>query len=372
MQRDDFWMQQAISLARQGWGQTRPNPLVGCVIVRGDQILSEGFHAALGQPHAEREAILRAKQRGIDLGGSSLYVNLEPCSHHGRTPPCTEAIIEAGIGEVIVAMVDPNPLVAGRGIKLLRQAGIRVRTGILETEARQLNEIFCKFITSRKPFVLLKTAVSLDGKIATWTGDSKWISGEASRSVVHQWRDRLASIVTGRQTILRDNPALDTRRADRVGRNPVRIIVDSEGRIPLDARVLHAGDPGVILATTTRIEREKQAAFEHLGVDILKLDGPDGRVDLPLLVHEIGLRGLDSMMLEGGGTLNASFLQAGLVDKLMLFMAPKLIGGKQAFTFFDGEGSENLSQAIAIDRMSVSPCGGDWLIEGYLTNAMGV
>ncbi len=366
MQRDNFWMQQAMNLAYQGWGQTRPNPLVGCVIVRDNQLLAEGCHTALGQVHAERDAIQKAKQLGIDLSGACLYVNLEPCSHYGRTPPCTDAIIEAGISDVVLAMTDPNPLVAGRGMATLQRAGIRVKTGVLETEARQLNEIFCKFITNQTPFILLKAAMSFDGKIATRTGDSKWITGEHSRSVVHQWRDRCASIMVGSQTILKDNPSLDTRLPDRAGRNPVRIVVDSEGKIPLDARVLRGGgDPGIVLATTSRISLERQTSFEALGVQILKLDGPDGRVDLPLLVRELGQLGLDSVMLEGGGTLNAAFLQAGLVDKLMLFMAPKLIGGRQALSFFEGQGAERLSQAISIDRMSVTPCGEDWLIEGY-------
>ena len=369
MPQDRFWMEQALDLALKGWGRTRPNPLVGCVIIRDGKILAKGHHASLGEVHAERHAITQARQRGIDLQGASLYVNLEPCSHQGRTPPCTEIIIEAGIREVVLAMKDPNPLVAGRGIAALQAAGIRVRSGVMEAEARKLNEIFIKYITTRTPFVLLKSAISIDGKMATRTGDSKWISGPQARVVVHQWRDRFAGIMVGSQTILKDDPSLDTRLPEqigRIGRNPLRIIVDSQGRIPFEARALQgAGDPGVILATTSRIGRDRQAAYEALGVQVLPLDAPDGRVDLSALVCELGNRGIDSVMLEGGGTLNAAFLQAGLVDKLMLFMAPKLIGGMQAISCVAGQGAECLTQAIAIDRMSIRPCGDDWLIEGY-------
>ena len=366
MKQDSKWMQYALDLALKGWGQTNPNPLVGCVIVKNGRILAGNCHARLGQEHAERAAINQAWERGIDVRGARLYVNLEPCSHYGRTPPCTDIIIEAGISEVVVAMTDPNPLVAGKGIDVLRQAGITVRTGVMEAEARQLNEIFIKYILTRKPFVLLKAAISLDGKIATRTGDSRWVSGEQSRSVVHHWRDRVAGIMVGSQTVLKDNPSLNTRISGQTGNNPVRIIVDSLGQVPLESKAFHGGvDTGVILATTSRINRDRKAAYEALGVQVMQLDGHDGRVDLPALVDELGQNGLDSVMLEGGGTLNAAFLQARLVDKLMLFMAPKLIGGSQAVSCFDGLGIGRMAQAIQVDRMSMTTCGNDWLIEGY-------
>jgi diaminohydroxyphosphoribosylaminopyrimidine deaminase/5-amino-6-(5-phosphoribosylamino)uracil reductase len=390
MQTDDYWMHECLKLARQGWGRTNPNPLVGCVIVREGQAIAFGYHARLGEAHAEQAALQQAREAGVDVRGATLYVNLEPCSHHGRTPPCARAIVEAGLAEVVVAMVDPNPHVAGQGIHRLETAGIKVRRGILEAESRLLNEPFIKYITRREPFVLLKSAMTLDGKIAAYTGDSQWISGPASRHLVHHWRDRMAAIMVGSQTVLQDNPSLTTRLAEnlalpdqsaatgseahvprvhwsrRRGQDPLRIVIDSLGRIPPDSRVVTGpSDAGLLLATTSRIDPGQEAAYLQRGVHLLKLDGPDGKVDLPALMHELGKMEIDSILLEGGGGLNFAALQAGIVDKVMIFVAPKIIGGQQAPTWVEGPGLARMADALHLEQMQVGWSGEDLLIEGY-------
>ena len=364
--QDQKWMHEALSLAVKGWGRTRPNPLVGCVIIRDGRLLAEGYHVALGEDHAERAAILQARRNGVSLAGATLYVNLEPCSHHGRTPPCADLIIECGIRTVVAAMTDPNPKVSGQGFEHLRSAGILVRTGVLENEAQQLNEIFVKYITTGLPFILMKSAISLDGKIATRMGDSKWISGQEARQVVHHWRDRVSGIIVGKNTVLIDNPALTTRLNGQAGKDPVRIVLASVGALPSDCKVFQGCKPGdAILATTSRMPASSRAAFERIGATVVCIDGQDGQVDLHELVGFLGRQGHDSILLEGGGTLNESFLQAGLIDKIMLFMAPKIIGGSGAVSCFHGSGTDKLSDAVRLEHMSVKPCGDDWLIEGY-------
>ncbi|HAL74374.1 MAG TPA: bifunctional diaminohydroxyphosphoribosylaminopyrimidine deaminase/5-amino-6-(5-phosphoribosylamino)uracil reductase RibD [Clostridiales bacterium] len=371
-EQDEKWMRKALQLAERAWGRTSPNPLVGCVIVKDGDVLAEGYHSAPGLDHAERAAINQARQNGVPLTGATLYVNLEPCSHHGRTPPCADLIIESGIGTVVAAISDPNPRVAGQGFRKLQNAGIRLRTGVLAAEAQKLNEIFIKYITTGLPFILMKSAISLDGKIATRTGNSKWISGEVSRQVVHHWRDRVAGIMVGKNTVLLDNPSLTTRQDDQPCKNPIRIIVASTGALPSDSRVFQACPPGgVILATTSRMPASSRTALERMGTTVICLDGEDGKVDLWGLVRLLGLRGLDSIMLEGGLQLNEAFLQAGLIDKIMLFMAPKIIGGCDAVSCFNGLGCDRLTDAVGLDRMTITPCGDDWLIEGYPQNTKG-
>ncbi|MDD2459150.1 MAG: bifunctional diaminohydroxyphosphoribosylaminopyrimidine deaminase/5-amino-6-(5-phosphoribosylamino)uracil reductase RibD, partial [Eubacteriales bacterium] len=276
--QDVKWMRRALKLAEKGWGRTRPNPLVGCVIVRDGEVLAEGYHAALGRAHAERAAIEHAQQQGIDLTGATLYVNLEPCSHFGRTPPCADLIIENRLTRVVIAMEDPNPLVAGRGIKALRTAGIEVTTGVLESEARRLNEIFIKHITTGKPYVILKAAISVDGKIATHTGESQWISGADSRKMVHRWRSRTAAILVGINTVLQDNPSLTTRLHGKKDLDPARIIVDSKGKLTTHFRAFNPGSKAqVIVATTSAIKPDHAEQLKQAGANILVLDGPHGQ-----------------------------------------------------------------------------------------------
>ncbi len=357
-------MKRALELARDGWGKTNPNPLVGAVIVKNGEIIAEGCHEVLGCAHAEVAALNNAKQ---DVRGGTLYVNLEPCSHYGRTPPCAGAIIEAGIGKVVVAMEDPNPKVSGRGIKMLRDAGIEVSVGVLQQEARNLNEVFIKYITREKPFVFMKTAMTLDGKIASACGDSQWISGEASRQQVHIIRDRVAAIMVGINTVLADNPSLTTRLGSQKGRDPVRIVVDSKGIIPVDSRVINVeSSADVILATTSAIEREKEKQLLNKGIYILKCDGAGGHVDLVRLMDELFKKEMDSVLLEGGGGLNAAALHAGIVDKIMVFIAPKIVGGRDAKTPVEGHGIQLMKDAYKLKDISISRFDEDILVEGYL------
>lgn len=362
----EVYMNRALQLAKGGWGRTNPNPLVGAVIVKDDEIIAEGYHQILGGPHAEVEAFNNCKQ---DVKGSTIYVNLEPCSHYGRTHPCAKKIIESGIKKVVIAMEDPNPLVSGRGIKMLKDAGIEVITGVLEKEAKQLNEIFIKYITKKMPFVIMKSAMTLDGKIASVTGDSKWISGESSRQHVHVWRDRVSAIMVGINTVLTDNPALTTRLNSGRGKDPIRIIVDSKGAIPLDSQVINEeSSADVILATTSLIKSEKEKQLIDKGVRILKLDSSsgDGHVDLIKLMQELYKLEIDSVLLEGGGNLNAAALSNGIVDKVMIFVAPKIIGGINAKTIVEGEGINFMKDAIKLENMDIQRFDEDILIEGYV------
>lgn len=364
MDKHESYMKRALELAKHGWGRTNPNPLVGAVIVKDGEIIAEGYHEMLGCAHAEVSAFNNANK---DVSGGTLYVNLEPCSHYGRTPPCAKAIIEKGIKEVVIAMTDPNPKVAGRGIQMLKEAGIQVVCGVLEEEAKKLNEIFIKYITQRRPFVIMKTAMTLDGKIATCLGDSKWISGESSRQHVHAIRDRLAAIMVGINTVLADNPSLTTRLYSGRGKDPVRIVVDSKGVLPLDSKVINMKSPAyTILATTSMIESEKERQLINRGVRILKVDGPEEHVDLAKLMEELYKLEIDSVLLEGGGGLNAAALNSGIVDKVMVFVAPKIIGGKDAKTPVEGTGIKLMKDAIKLQDISISRFDEDILMEGYV------
>lgn len=364
MNMHEDYMKRVLELAKGGWGKTNPNPLVGAVIVRDGEIIGEGYHELLGCAHAEVAALNNSMQ---EVKGSTLYVNLEPCSHYGRTPPCAKAIIEAGIKEVVVAMEDPNPKVSGQGIKLLKDAGIEVVVGVLEKEARKLNEIFIKYITHKKPFVIMKTAMTLDGKIASACGDSRWISGESSRQQVHIIRDRVAAIMVGINTVLADNPSLTARLDSGRGKDPVRIVVDSRGIIPMDSRVINVESPaGVMLATTSLIESEKEKQLMDKGICILKADGYEGHVDLVKLMDELYKLEIDSILLEGGGSLNAAALNSGIVDKVMIFIAPKIIGGKDAITPVEGTGIQLMKDAVKLEDISISRFDEDILVEGYV------
>lgn len=364
MDNNENYMKKALALARAGWGYTNPNPLVGAVIVKNGEIIAEGYHEKLGGSHAEIAAFSNAK---CDVSGGTLYVNLEPCSHYGRTPPCAEAIIQKGIKEVVIAMTDPNPKVAGKGIQMLRNAGIRVITGVLEEEAKKLNEIFIQYITQKKPFVIMKSAMTLDGKIATVTGDSRWVSCEASREYVHMIRARVAAVMAGSRTVIKDNPSLTTRLSNGVGKDAVCIVVDSKGIIPVNSKVFNCySKAGVILAATSAIDREKEKQLMGRGVHVLKLDGRGGFVDLNGLMQELYKLEIDSILLEGGGGLNAAALDAGIIDKVMMFIAPKIIGGKDTVTPVEGIGISYMRYAVLLKEIQVSRFGEDILVEGYV------
>ena len=356
---DEFFMREALMLAKNAEGRTNPNPMVGAVVVKDGRIISAGWHRQAGSPHAEVHALNMA---GDLAAGATLYVTLEPCSHFGRTPPCVNKIIDAGIKKVVTATVDPNPKVAGRGISILRDAGIEVKVGVLEEEAWKLNEVFFKWVTKKMPFVTLKFASSLDGKIATVGGQSKWISSKESRNFVHHLRDVNAGIMVGVGTILADNPSL-TARIDG-GKNPVRIVADSMARTPIDARIVGDGQARTIIAVTENAPREKVAALKRYGAEIITA-GEGKRVDLKILMKKIAEREITSVLVEGGGTLNFSLLKAGLVDKVIAFIAPKILGGA-ALTAVEGAGFTNLSDAVQLKNFEVEKIGEDIFISGYI------
>ncbi len=360
--QDEDFMRVALNLARNAIGRTSPNPLVGAVIVREGRIVGAGWHRKAGTPHAEIHALNMA---GDLAKGATLYVTLEPCSHYGRTGPCAEAVVKAGIKRVVIGMGDPNPKVAGKGIAILKRAGIEVRCGVLEDEARALNEVFLKWIATQKPFVVLKTAMSLDGKIATHTGKSQWITGEAARRRVHEYRDTYDGILVGIGTVLADNPSLTARLPDGQGKNPVRIVVDSKARTPLDAKLVTDGAALTIIAVTAKAPQERVQALKDKGVAIM-VAGDGEQVDMDLLMRKLGEMEICSVFVEGGGQVNFSLLKAGLVDKVHAFIAPKLIGGREALTPVEGEGFAELTEAVELERTTVETIGQDILLTGYV------
>ncbi|MBH1941157.1 bifunctional diaminohydroxyphosphoribosylaminopyrimidine deaminase/5-amino-6-(5-phosphoribosylamino)uracil reductase RibD [Mobilitalea sibirica] len=358
------YMKRALTLAKKGSGFTNPNPLVGAVIVKNNKIIGEGYHERYGGPHAEINAFHNATE---DVTGATMYVTLEPCSHYGKTPPCADAIVKKGIKRVVVATQDPNPLVAGKGIQILRDHGIEVHTGILEKESQKQNEIFNKYITTGLPFCLLKTAMTLDGKIATGTGDSKWITNEASRAYVHTLRHRYCAIMVGIGTILTDNPYLNTRISGSICSDPIRIVVDTRARLPLDANILHMNSSArTILATTNLASLEKLSQLEAMGIEIIVTPLENAQVDLRYLMKELGKKKIDSILLEGGSELNYSALSSGIVDKVNAFIAPKIIGGSNAKTPVGGFGIDKMNNAIFLHSIEVKIFGNDIMIEGYI------
>ena len=359
---EEKYMRRALELAKLGIGAVNPNPLVGAVIVKDGKIIGEGYHKAYGGSHAEVNAFNNAVE---NVRNAHMYVTLEPCSHYGKTPPCAKAIVEKGIKKVTISMMDPNPLVSGKGIEILKNNGIEVELGLLEEESRKLNEIFIKYITTKEPFCIMKTASTLDGKIATITGDSKWVTNEKSREYVHYIRHRLSAIMVGADTVIKDNPSLTTRLKDIKGRNPVRIIADSSARIPLDSKVFKE-EGRTIIATTEKASKDKLNSIKELGGEIIITPLKEDRVDLNFLMKKLGEEKIDSVLLEGGGTLNYSALRAGIVDKVMTFIAPKIIGGALAKTSVAGEGIEFMKDAINLKDINITRFDNDILIEGYL------
>jgi diaminohydroxyphosphoribosylaminopyrimidine deaminase / 5-amino-6-(5-phosphoribosylamino)uracil reductase len=353
------YMGRALTLARRGLGRTSPNPAVGCVIVRDGMIVGEGWHRQAGTPHAEVHALRMA---GDLARGADLFVTLEPCSHHGRTPPCADALIAAGVGRVFVGTKDPNPKVSGRGIGRLAGAGIPVVTGLREDDCRRLIEPFAKLVTTGRPFVILKSAMTLDGRTATATGDARWISGERSRRLVHRLRDQVDAVMVGSGTLLADDPQLTVRTA--AGRDPLRVVVDSRLRIPLDARILHLDSAARTLVATTGATGERVAALQDLGAEVLVCREREGRVDLVDLLERLGRLGVQSVLLEGGETLAGEALRAGLIDKFLFFYGPKLVGGTGR-GLFAGPGVPTMAEALPLRIHRVSRSGADILVEAY-------
>ncbi len=358
---DEKFMEMAFALAKKGVGRVNPNPMVGAVIVKNGKIIGQGFHENHGGPHAERNALKSCKE---NTEGAALYVNLEPCCHYGKTPPCTEAIIKSGIKKVVIACMDPNPKVAGKGIKALQAAGIEVVTDIREEEGKRLNEVFFHCIQTNTPFVVMKYAMTMDGKIASACGDSKWITGEAARENVHQDRGHYSSIMVGVKTVIKDNPLLTCRMEG--GRNPVRIVCDTNLYTPLEAAVVKlAGKTGqgeTIIATSCQ-DKEKQEKFKQCGCEIIALPKEKRHIDLKLLMKELWVRGIDSVFLEGGGALNFSALQSCIVNKIQVYIAPKILGGEKAKTPVEGMGIERMADCIRLKNQRITKIGEDFLIE---------
>ncbi len=360
----EAYMRLALQAARRGMGQTSPNPAVGAVLVKRGRVIATGYHRRAGLPHAEIEAL---KQAGIRAHGSTMYVTLEPCNHVGRTPPCCDALIAAGVKRVVIAMNDPNPLTNGRGIACLRRAGIQVDTGVLKEEAKRLNAPFAKWVVTKMPWVIAKVAQSLDGKIATRTGESRWISSTKSRHAVHRLRRHVDAIVVGVKTVLQDDPLLSARNGARpvqAGR-PIKVIVDSRLRTPLSSRCVSSASPApTIMATTERAVR-KRARFEQRGIRVLVFPPtPQGRVPLKQLFRNLAQRfQITSVLIEGGGEVLASAFQERLVDRLVWCIAPIILGGRRSPPAVGGEGVARLRQAVRLTGITIRRLGDDLMVE---------
>ncbi len=359
-------MELALSLAKLALGQVSPNPAVGAVVVKNNVTIGQGYTQPPGSSHAEVVALENA---GEKARGSTMYTTLEPCCHYGRTPPCAQAIIDAGITEVHMAMLDPNPLVSGRGKDELERAGIKTFVSEHEQEAKDLNEAYIKFITTGRPFVTAKYAMSLDGKIATRSGDSKWISNDEARHYVHNLRYVSDAIMVGANTILADNPHLTARcgsgRGGTARKQPLRVIVDGKGRMPLTARVLR--EPGKTLLVLGRSAKPEEAeAFAQAGAELLELASSADQVDLGKLLKILGERGVTSVLVEGGGILIGSLFDWGLVDKVIAVIAPVIIGGQKAKIAVSGKGVDRMADALKLERVSVGKFGQDLMISGYV------
>ena len=357
--KDAEYMAQALSLAEQGLGWTSPNPMVGAVIVKEGRVIGRGYHRRCGALHAEREALAACTE---SPAGGTLYVTLEPCCHQGRQPPCTQAILEAGLARVVVGSGDPNPLVAGKGLAQLRAGGVEVTTGVLEEACDALNRVFFHYIRTRRPYVVLKYAMTLDGKIATRTGASRWITGPEARAQVHRTRHRCAAILAGIGTVLADDPLLTCRMEG--GKDPLRVICDSRLRIPMDSQLVRTARQVPTVLACARPDPARRAALEAAGCRVWELPDGAGRVDLEALLDRLGAEEMDSLLVEGGAALNWAFLEGGLVQRVQLYLAPKLFGGTAAKSPVGGLGVELPHQAARLGALEVRKLGEDLLIEG--------
>lgn len=359
----ESYMKRALELAETAMGHTSPNPMVGCVVVKDGVAVAEGCHERYGEFHAERNALMRC---GAEAEGADLYVTLEPCCHQGNTPPCTEIIMEKGIGRVFVGAMDPNPKVAGKGVTILREHGIEVTTGVLEDECLRINEIFFHYITTDMPFVAMKYAMTLDGKIAAVTGDSKWVTGEAARQHVQLLRKKYSGIMVGVDTVIADDPMLNCRRWEGV--DPVRIICDTHLRMPPASRIVQtAGDIRTIVAHGSGVDEHRKEVLETAGVELWELGVDEaGHISMDELFSRLGQCRIDSVLVEGGGTIHGSLLKTGLVNRVYAYIAPKLIGGQGAKSPVEGMGISKMGLARVLSDTEVLPMGEDLCITGTL------
>jgi diaminohydroxyphosphoribosylaminopyrimidine deaminase / 5-amino-6-(5-phosphoribosylamino)uracil reductase len=357
-------MKLPLQLAAKGAGWVSPNPMVGAVVVKDGLIVGKGFHRRVGAPHAEVEAL---RQAGKAAKGADLYVTLEPCNHQGRTPPCTQAILSAGVSRVIIATMDPNPQVAGGGGEYLKSRGVSVETGLLEQEARRLNEAWFHWVATGRPWVIAKAACSLDGKIATAGGESQWLTGEAARAFGHRLRHRVDAILVGLNTALSDDPQLTTRLLRGRGRDPIRVVLDSRLRLPLTAKLLHLDSPAPTwVACTREAPKEKIRAIKDLGAEVLVFPPEAGRVPLKPLLELLGRQQVQSLLVEGGAEVLGGFFDQRLVNQFYFFFAPKILGGRAAPGVLGGEGVARLAEAHQAKAPIISRIGPDLLISGYL------
>lgn len=360
---DQELMRRAIELAERGRGWTNPNPVVGAVIVKKGRIIGEGYHAGYGGLHAERRAIAALTE---PAEGAVMYVTLEPCCHYGKTPPCTEAILEQGIARVVIGSRDPNPKVAGKGAEILRKAGVRVEEGFLREECDRLNPVFFHYITNNTPYVVMKYAMTMDGKIATCTGASRWITGEAAREQVQNLRHWYMGIMVGIGTVLADDPMLNVRLEGR--KSPIRIICDSRLRIPKSSRICQTAREYPTIVAHAQGSPKTAAELEKLGIQVISVPDENGQVDLRRLMEILGGQGLDSILLEGGGELNEAALRAGIVQEARVFVAPKIFGGREAKTPVTGVGVSTPDQAKRFSLKGVSQVGEDLMLEYQVLN----
>jgi diaminohydroxyphosphoribosylaminopyrimidine deaminase/5-amino-6-(5-phosphoribosylamino)uracil reductase len=364
---DERFMGLALRLAARGIGHTSPNPVVGAVVVKGDQVVGRGYHRKAGTPHAEIHAL---EDAGGQAQSATLYVTLEPCNHHGRTPPCTEVIVRSGVRRVVVGCSDPNPRVVGGGIEYLRNQGIRVDAGILEERCLRLNEPFIKHVTTGLPMVIAKMAASLDGKIATHLGDSRWISNERSRRFVHKLRHSVDAILVGVGTVVADNPNLTARITGKKSNNPLRIILDTHLRTPVDSLVVsNIEESPTIIATGPKSFKKRREVLEGKGVEVLSLPLVRGRVSLPELLKNLGMREITSLLVEGGAEVHGGFFYDNLVDKVYLFFAPKIIGGSRAVPMVGGAGVARVAEAAPLTNLRIRRFDDDIMIQGYMKDS---
>jgi diaminohydroxyphosphoribosylaminopyrimidine deaminase / 5-amino-6-(5-phosphoribosylamino)uracil reductase len=360
---DEKMMREALRLAKRGMGRTSPNPVVGAVIVRDEKIIASGYHKRAGDNHAEVEAL--KKMHGRAREDDVLYVTLEPCHHHGRTPPCTQAILEKGFKKVRVGMRDPNPKVTGGGCEFLAERDVEVKCGILEAECRRLNESYTKFVLTGRPYVVAKSAMTLDGWIATSSGHSQWVTNEMSRQFVHQLRDRLDGVMVGVGTVLADDPSLTTRLKRGRGKDPVRVIVDTHLRTPDGAKVLNSESSSeTLMVVGPDVPAERLRRIEREGISILICPTKQDRIDLGVLLDLLGGRGMTSVLVEGGSAIMGSLISEGLIDKFYIFKAPKILGGNDGMPMASGSGPQKMDAALRLNDIKVRRFGDDVLIEG--------
>ena len=367
MNKHEFYMKKVLELAEKGMGTTSPNPMVGALIVKNGKIIASAYHRRPGALHAEAIALKRA---GKKAKGATLYVNLEPCGHIGRTPPCSKAIIKSGIRKVYCSMIDPNPLNNGKGKKELEKNGVKVRVGVLNKEAVKLNKVFIKYVTKKMPFVTIKAAESLDGKIATKTMDSKWITTQASRDYSHALRSKMDAVLVGVNTIIRDNPILTSRK----NKSPIKIVLDSSLRVSGGANIFSKKSPALNIVAILRKSLKdphilkKAERFNKKGILIIACPGKNSRIDMNWLLKELAELEISRLLVEGGGDTIAGFLEQGLADRVLFFIAPKIIGGRNAVTSVEGKGVEKVSQAIELKNVKIEIIEGDILVSGEPLN----